>query len=141
MDGKIQYLNTDLDLVALQDPTPLTDALAERRVRALHPPSQGNDQRWYCILEIIADDNHEEPETTIQVMLDAIESLDAVAAELWARCAIREFNIGYDCGDDPWAFNQGLSNQTLARIAAVKATLRITIYPDRKPVLSNACTR
>ena len=47
---------------------------------------------------------------------------------------LREFNIGYDCGEEPWAFNQGLSAETLRRVAAVKASLRWTLYPDRQVI-------
>ena len=48
------------------------------------------------------------------------------------QCTTREFNLGYDCGAEPWAFNQGLSSELLGRIAAVGASLRLTIYPDRE---------
>ncbi len=44
----------------------------------------------------------------------------------------REFNIGYDCGAEPWAFNQGLSAHLLGRMATAGASLRVTIYPDRE---------
>jgi hypothetical protein len=118
--------------------TALTDALESRGVHPLNPSSQASDGQWGCSLEISADADPDEPETTIGIMLDAIESLDATAAEQWSRCTLREFNIGYDCGDAPWAFNQGLSNRTLSRIAASGATLRITIYPERSVSESNA---
>jgi hypothetical protein len=39
------------------------------------------------------------------------------------------FNIGYDCGAEPWAFNQGLTAELLGRMAATGASLRITLYP------------
>lgn len=133
MDGKIQYLNTDLDLVGPVDLTPLAEALSARGVPPLYPPEGAEDGRWYCVLEI--EDNEyrpeNEPEKTIRVMLEAIETLDASAAAVWSQCEKREFNIGYDCGDKPWAFNQGLSNDTLQRIAACGGTLRWTLYPDR----------
>ena len=32
----------------------------------------------------------------------------------------------------PWAFNQGLSSGLLGRVAAVGASLRITLYPSRE---------
>jgi hypothetical protein len=70
-------------------------------------------------------------------MLDAIEAIDEPAKELWRACTKREFNIGYDCGDEPWAFNNGLSNRTLDRIARLGASLRITLYP---PARSDSAT-
>jgi hypothetical protein len=64
-------------------------------------------------------------------MLAIVESLNEPIRSLWDRCTRREFNIGYDCGAEPWAFNQGLSTALLGRLAAAGASLRITLYPDR----------
>jgi hypothetical protein len=64
-------------------------------------------------------------------MLDAIEAIEGVAKDLWEECSQREFNIGFDCGDEPWAFNHGLTNATLKRLVGVGASLRITLYPFR----------
>ncbi len=128
---KICYLNTDLDLSCPRYLAPLAAALELRGVRALHV-TKGDDGRWYSILEAepigIA---HDQAEPALVAMLDAIESLAGEAKEVWSECRVREFNIGYDCGDEPWAFNNGLSNWTLKRIAAAGATLRFTIYPRR----------
>ncbi len=137
MDGKIHYLNTDLDLIGPVDLTPLAEALSARGMFALDEPWQGDDGHWYRRFEISGDVDPDEPEQTIRVMLDAIEAVlapegDARAAELWRACTLREFNIGYDCGAEPWAFYQGLSNETLRRLAACGGTLRWTLYPDRE---------
>ena len=94
---------------------------------------QGDDGKWYARFEIaesLPPDN-DEPEETIRRLLDAIEALDGGARLLWTTCSLREFNIGYDSGDEPWAFNNGLSAETLKRIADVGGSLRITIYPYR----------
>jgi hypothetical protein len=71
-----------------------------------------------------------------------IESLGESLRMVWLGCTLREFNIGYDCGDKPWAFNRGLSNSILTRIAASGASLRITLYPlrhekDAEPTLTD----
>lgn len=67
----------------------------------------------------------------IASLLDAIESLPGEAHDLWTHCTLREFNIGYDWGAEPWAFNNGLTNGTLARMVRVGAALRITMDPER----------
>jgi hypothetical protein len=124
----ILYLNTDLDLIAACDLTPLASALDARGVFPLHVTLGGGDL-WYSTLEVSTDVEPREPEATIRIMLDAIESIDGEAKHIWQACSTREFNIGYDCGDEPWAFNNGLTNSTLQRMASVGATLRITLYP------------
>jgi hypothetical protein len=128
---EIRYLNTDLDLVAERDLTPLSAALEARGLFALNI-TQAEDQRWYAIFEVDGPAEPESPEQSMSLMLDAIESLSGPARDLWLECSRREFNIGYDCGDHPWAFNNGLSNRTLLRIGSAGASVRITLYPPDK---------
>jgi hypothetical protein len=120
------YLNTDLDLVAEHNLAALAAALDLCGVFPLHV-DQRDDTMWYATLE--TEEQFTQPEPNITALLSAIESLDGQARELWSACTSREFNIGYDCGDEPWAFNHQLTPATLARIAALGVSLRITLYP------------
>ena len=132
MKSEIRYLNTDLDLTAGRDLSPLATVLQARGVYALSV-IRGEDARWHATFETAK--CFQTPEESMSVLLDAVESLSGDARNLWSECRSREFNIGYDCGDHPWAFNNGLSNSVLARAAAAGATLRITLYPpDDTPV-------
>jgi hypothetical protein len=130
VDGKISFLNTDLDLVSADDLSPLAKALEAACVFPMHV-TRGADGLWYAMFETQGE--RTEPEPCISVMLSAIESLPPAHRSTWDHCTLREFNIGYDCGDEPWAFNQGLSVALLGRMAAVGASLRVTLYPDREP--------
>jgi len=49
----------------------------------------------------------------------AVESLGKANRATWQSCVKRDFNIGYDCGDEPWEFNQGLSAKLLGRLAGL----------------------
>jgi hypothetical protein len=120
------YLNTDLDLVAGQSLQALADALETRGVFPLHVHLR-DDQQWYSTLETV--EQFTQPEPNIVALLTAIEALDPQSRIQWDACVIREFNIGYDCGDEPRAFNHGLTASTLARMAALAISLRITLYP------------
>ncbi len=131
MDGKIDYLNTDLDLTSAEDLTKLASALEALGVFPLHV-GRGDDALWYATFE--TEESFDEPDPNIAAMIKSIESLAAPIRDVWSRCTRREFNIGYDCGDEPWAFNQAMSSELLGRIAAVGGALRITIYPDRHDV-------
>jgi hypothetical protein len=125
MDQKpvIHYLNTDLVLICEGD---AGDLLADLRARELYVLVDSGGGRTYLNCSGF---NHEEPEPDVVRFLDAIDALSGKAREQWGRCSQREFNIGYDCGDEPWSFNQGLSNQVLRRVADCGGTLRITLYP------------
>ena len=122
----IKYLNTDLDLVSVDDLTALASELSALGVHALHAERR-EDGLWYATLE--TDDGCEEPEHSILLMLAAIESLDDPQRGAWRACVVREFNVGYESGDGPWGFNQLVSVDTLRRMADAGAGLRITLYP------------
>lgn len=129
MVSKIRYLNTDLDLRSAEDLSSLAAELGARGLLVLDVFAE--EDRWKARFE--ADSDHEEPEDHIAQMLDAIDSLSAPARALWQRCDLREFNIGFDCGTEPWAFNLGLSPPLLKRLAVHDAALRLTLYPHSGP--------
>jgi hypothetical protein len=106
-----RYLNTDLDLEAPQNLEPLAAVLEAKGVFPLHV-KQWDDGLWRTTLE--TEKEFSDPESNIAAMLTAIETLDPPLREVWAACTVREFNIGYDCGDVPWAFNQAVTAATLA---------------------------
>jgi hypothetical protein len=133
MKRETQYLNTDLDLVAPQSLEALVAALESKGIFPLCV-DQHEEGHWYAMLETEEQFNH--PEPNIAAVLAAIEALDPRSRELWSACTSRELNIGYDCGDEPWAFNHQLAAATLGRIAALGISLRITLYPaDTAPSL------
>lgn len=134
---EIRYLNTDLDLVASVDLALLAATFESKGVFPLHV-TRGENGLWSATFE--TEEEYEDPESNITAMLSVIEQLDEPERSVWQSLTVCEFNIGYDCGTKPWAFNQGLSNDLLRRIAEVKASLRVTLYPpeslynkDRQP--------
>lgn len=128
MDGTISYLNTDLDLISSDELTALAAFFESRGVFPLYVMHR-DDGLWYATFE--AQNQYTEPEPNIAAMVAVVESLAEPHRSIWLGCTRREFNIGYDCGAEPWAFNQELSSGLLGRIAAVGASLRVTLYPDR----------
>jgi hypothetical protein len=126
----IRYLNTDLDLLGPTDLTRLAAALQGHGLCALHL-ERGGDGLWRATFE--TERQYTEPEQTIGDILDAFDALAGPAASDWWACTLREFNIGYDCGREPHAFNQGLSLPTLRRIVDAGVALRVTLYPEESP--------
>jgi hypothetical protein len=132
MPRTIRYLNTDLDLKSDHDLDPVVAALSTRGVAALYPAQfAGERGGWGVTFESATSTMSAEPEVDLAVLLAAVEALPPAARAAWDAATLREFNLGYDCGDEPWAFNNGLSVATLRRIAGAGATLRITMYPAR----------
>jgi hypothetical protein len=130
VDGVIHYLNTDLDVISSADLTLLVSAFKAGGVHPLYDVALDDDGQGYVTFE--TSEKHTEPEPNIAAMLAVIESLSADLQAVWEGCSRREFNIGFDCGLEPWAFNQGLSAELLGRMAAAGASLRVTLYPDRE---------
>ena len=130
MDNTICYLNTDLDLTSTEDLTVLAAALEAEGIPPLHVTHDA-DGLWHATFE--TDTQFAEPAPNIATMLAIVESLAESLRSVWDGCTLREFNIGYDCGAEPWAFNQGLPVELLSRMAAAGASLRLTLYPDRAP--------
>jgi hypothetical protein len=129
MDGVISYLNTGLDLTSAEDLTALAAAFEAGGVPPTHV-TRGEDGLWYACFE--TDEQYTDPEQNIAPMLVVVESLAPPLWSVCASCSRREFNIGYDCGVHPWAFNQALSAELLGRMARARTALRVTLYPDRE---------
>jgi hypothetical protein len=129
MAKAICYLNSDLDLTSSEDLLDLAGEFKSHGLFALNA-SRGEDGLWYATFEVL--DQSAEPEPNIAAMVTIIESLVEPHRSTWLRCSRREFNIGYDCGAEPWAFNQGLSCELLSRIAEAGVSLRWTLYPNRE---------
>ena len=127
MKKQIRYLNTDLDLTAPFDLKPLAKAFAKSKVVALDV-SEHSDGTWTAVFEANAEFSSAEP--TIVALLEAIESFDSKARQIWSSCALRELNIGYDCGDEPRYFSNQLSVSTLFRMASLNIGLVVTLYPS-----------
>lgn len=125
-----RYLNTDLDLTSPNNLTELAKALEASGVSPLHV-THAKDNHWCAAFE--TDESYHEPESNITAILDAVDLLDERRSYAWQSCVRREFNIGYDCGAEPWAFNFGLSCDLLRRMIGSGASLRVTLYPPREP--------
>ena len=130
--NSIHFLNADLDLEAGFDLGPLTAALSARGLFTLHCWER-SDGKWEATCESSRETLAEDAETTIRELLESIENLDADSRKAWEGCIRREFNLGYDCGDEPWAINHAVSVESLTRMASLGIAMRITIYPVTPP--------
>jgi hypothetical protein len=77
MDGKICYLNTDLDMTSSDDLAPLAAVFESGGMFTLHLTS-GEDGLWHATFEVL--DQHTEPEPNIAAMFAVAESLDEPSA-------------------------------------------------------------
>jgi hypothetical protein len=113
----------------------LTALAAAFEVKGLKPTTVTRyvDGMWHARFSgnSTGDQCYDEPEPTIAAMLTLIEALAPSLRSVWSGCSQREFDIGYDCGKEPFHFHQGLSADILARLVAAGASLRVTLYADQ----------
>jgi hypothetical protein len=138
VENATHYINTDLELLSTEDLTAVATAFEAQGMLCLHlacdescdesSDKASDTQRWWRA-SFEAETEHAEPEASIAQMMTLIESLPPPLQALWINCYSRRFDIGYHCGNQPWAFNQTLSSQLLERISAAKAAVSITLYP------------
>lgn len=129
---KTSYRNTDLDLTSTFPLDRLLGQLESAGMVVLGN-YQGKDGDWNAVLEIVGEEDdhfHEHAEATIIAMIDKLEGLPEHERRLFEQCKVREFNTAYDVGDNPMGFNEGLSVGSIIRMAALKISLRTTLYPS-----------
>jgi hypothetical protein len=126
--AKTHFLNTDLDVVTRRDPAPLVAMLEQRGVMALNQPMkrEQDDGAWFIVFESAGPS--ETVESTVGAIISAIEKLTGEAREIWYVATTRELHLGFEGGDEPQAFTEMLSSETLARAAHVGMSLRFTLY-------------
>lgn len=119
------YLNTDLELRATTDLTPLVEALNARSVFVLYHGDDGHGGR---LASFETSQSYPSPEATIGALLDAVESLDPASLALWRACSERAVDIGHEGADR--RSDYALSLPTLRRLIQLGVLLRFTIYPS-----------
>ncbi len=126
--NKINYINIDLDLSAGHSLDKLDQYLISQELMQIsYFEADSTWKAWYEINEC-----KESPEETMQVFWQSLKNMPTEIKLIWESCNKRAFNIGFDCGKEPWAYNQTLSTETLSRVVELNAEVIITIYPEDK---------
>ncbi|WP_339735265.1 hypothetical protein [uncultured Gimesia sp.] len=126
------YANTDFDLKSASSFDTLHRELSSRCFALFY--THGEDGHYHACFE--SDHDGETPESgadrDILLIVNAINMLsDSAKAEL-DLCYLREFNIGFHCGDS-WAFVHSIPHKAVAAASNVGCSLAVTLYPMRQP--------
>ncbi|MFH1824833.1 MAG: hypothetical protein ABH873_06370 [Candidatus Firestonebacteria bacterium] len=123
---EIKYLNTDLNLKSSTSFKELNDFLSRDGSFVLHY-EKIKDEKHSGTYEIEIDSTS--PDKTIKKFLKKLSKMDKICKKQWDECSLKEFDIGYECGQKPWAFNNEIKNTVLKELAKLNLGIRITIYP------------
>ena len=124
----IRFLNVDLDVRSDRSLRSVTEDLALRGMFNLRTADEEAGEQFACYeLDGQASSAHQ----VLVAMLTILERMSPDAREAWDASTAREFNLGYDCGTEPWAYNDGIGPDVILRISELGGALRITLYPEQ----------
>lgn len=121
---KVLYLNTDLELESPNDLSPIVEHFGEEVINLYNGKIR---KHFFASFEISG--FCESPDFIIQQFCQLAESLEGKEKNLWDGCYSRTFDIGYEGGTYPSSYTDEIRVETLERVAALGASLRITVYP------------
>jgi hypothetical protein len=124
-EGAAQFLNIDLDVRSRRSLAPLAAAWP-RAQRPLRRDGRPNPH-W---LILSGPGTPQSAERVARGLLDQVEALSPAAKRSWKAAFRRVFDIGVQAGVQTRTFEEiVLKTETLRRLAAVGASVQITLYP------------
>lgn len=138
---RIHFLNVDLDLHApdgLDAIVAAFDGVAMDLHDGDYPRPLGDDHASFEVIHI--DHETATPESTIAAFCDAIESFPADAKQQWTAASERVFNIGIECGSEPYHQIWRLPAELVKRVAALGGVIELTVYRSSEDSPSS-CSR
>jgi hypothetical protein len=125
-----EYANTDFDLKSSMPFETLHSELQESCC-VLHY-TQCKDGNWRAIVEADHDADSRDRDAAMDILsiLGALDLLSQRAKEELAICDLREFNIGFHCGDS-WAYVHQIPPAVVRAVANASCSIAVTLYPMR----------
>lgn len=124
-----QFLNVDLDVYSRYDLQPLVNRLGKRVIDLY----VGRERRGYSAhLELAAGLRKPSADSTIRAFCTLIRALPKTERELWNGAKSREFSVGVEAGQQPFACDVRIEAQTVKAVAELGAMIVLTVYgPER----------
>ena len=119
--AEIEFLNIDLDIESSVDIAPIIEGFG-KRVCVLN--NEFSDGKFSATLET----GYTEENRIISEYASMINGLSPEAREAWNNCIKREFNFGYDSGEQPNIYSSEISSDSIKALHDVGGSIIITIY-------------
>jgi hypothetical protein len=120
----VRYLNVDLEIESENELSGIVQEFGED-VAVLYCGEVRGYQ--HASFEIPA--NRAGADETINHFCALVEGLTKEAREIWEGCCSRVLDVGYQSGTSPRNFRSEIRASTIQRVAAIGASIVITIYP------------
>lgn len=127
-----EYANTDLDLKSVT-PFDVLKRELDQWCCVLHY-TRGENGHWHSIVESTLDDaaSKHDASSDILAIVEAIKTLSPAARAELDDCYLREFNIGFHCGDT-WSYIHTIPSIVIRGVADIDCSISVTLYPMRNP--------
>jgi hypothetical protein len=127
---QICFLNVDLDIESKHDISAIIKDFGDK-VFIL------NDEPYYegsHNLSVELNDSwcQQDPETLILGYIELIKNFSDDAKDAWNKAHKKAFDLGYECGFQPYSINNQLSASTINAVASVNASIVFTLYSVQK---------
>ena len=119
----VRYLNTDLEIESKNDLSQIVQEFGDDIV-VLHC----GEVRGYQLASFEIPANTAGADETINHFCALVEGLTQEAREIWEGCCSRVIDVGYESGTSPGNFRSEIRASTIQRVAAIGASIVITIY-------------
>ena len=135
--NEIKYLNTDLNLKSFTHFNELNNFLNKNGTFSLHY-EKIKEKKYIGTYE--TEIGSSSPDKTIKKFLKKLLRMDTVSRKQWDKCSLKEFDIGYECGQKPLSFNNEIKDTILKDLTKLNIGIRITIYPIIQRAINNCPT-
>jgi hypothetical protein len=125
-----EYATTDFDLKSSAPFDTLHNELLESCCVLSYVG--GDDGRWHAIVNAEHNDDYRNRDAAMDILciLNALNSLSRPAKEELDACCLREFNIGFHCGDS-WGYVHQIPQTVVRAVSDMSCSIAVTLYPIR----------
>ena len=121
----IRYLNTDLEIESKSDLSRIVQEFGDDVIVLYHGEMRGYQHASFEI----GSGSSAGADEIINYFCDLVEQLPKEVREIWEGCCSRVLDVGYESGMSPLNFRSEIRAPTIQRVAAIGASIVITIYP------------
>ena len=119
----VRYLNVDLEIESKSDLSKIVEEFGEDVIVLYCGERRGYQHASF------ESPNHADADETINHFCLLVEELPTEARAIWDGCCSRVMDVGYESGISPQNFRSEIRASTVQRVAAIGASIVITIYP------------
>lgn len=96
--------------------------------------TRGDDGHWHSTVESSHGDKNcnRNAEMDIAAIINAINATSSAAKAERCTCYLREFNVGFHCGDT-WAYLHTVPSNVVRDVANAGCSIAVTLYLMRNP--------